>query len=614
MKKTTLAGKILIAMSFLLLAACHAKTKEVEPKPQWFEVYSSFDMKDYQDYFHREITAMSPDFVPYGAWVKQFYEERDGAPLWTMNGLQEQKVDTLYHFISEAYTHGLPVSSFYFSEVDSCLNLLKNNKVENEPDVLYEALFHLEMNLTESFMRYASTMYFGATDPKKVNGSKWLNKTQQIDSLFVLKSLQGVSHLTSTLEGMAPQNSSYSRLRQEYIRLYPLKDTILPKISEKEIEQGHCDPAVRLVCQRLHLTGELPQSVRETDTLTDAVLKAVNLFRVNNAIPESDKLDVETMEKLNRPISYYIDRLTANMERLRWKVIPAKGDNYVAVNLPDFTLCAYSQGERVYKTDVCCGRTQNPSGVKSRYKGDLVVPFGAETPLLYSEINAIVLNPEWNIPYAIISNEYYPKLVKNNTAVIKKEDLYIVNRKTGKFVQADTIDWGKLRRGNLPYRLFQSSGRHNALGQIKFDFPNSESVYLHDTNNKGAFKKRVRALSHGCVRVQNPFELAKVIYDLNGFDEKKQEELSIVVGNKPTTEDGEKYLEEKTEKEKEYYEKLSDELKKFYRKTRPTRVNLEKKMPVYFEYFTCFVGDNGYIQYRNDLYYKDGNILYLIQK
>ena len=101
---------------------------------------------------------------------------------------------------------------------------------------------------------------------------------------------------------------------------------------------------------------------------------------------------------------------------------------------------------------------------------------------------------------------------------------------------------------------------------------------------------------------------------MNGFDEKKQEELSIIVGNAPTTEEGEEFLEKRTEKEEEYYDKLSDELKKFYRKIRPTRVNLEKKMPVYFEYYTCFVGDNGYIQYRNDLYYKDGNILYLIQK
>ena len=413
---------------------------------------------------------------------------------------------------------------------------------------------------------------------------------------------------------MAPQDTNYVRLQKELVRLYPLKDTVLTKIPEKEIEKGRRDQAVRLVCQRLHLTGELSQKVQETDTLNDVVLAAVNLFRVNNAIPESDKLDVETMEKLNRPISYYVDRLTANMERLRWKVLPAKGDHYVAVNLPDFTLCAYYQGERVYKTNVCCGRTQNPSGLKDRHRGELVLPFKAETPLLYSEIDAIVLNPEWNIPYTITKDEYYPKLVKNNTAVIKKEDLYIVNRKTGKYVQADTIDWKKLRRNNLPYRLFQSSGRHNALGLIKFDFPNPESVYLHDTNNKGAIKRRVRALSHGCVRVQNPFELAAVIYELNGYDEKRQEQLSIIVGNAPTTEDGEKYLEEREKKEEEYYEKLSDESKKFYRKIRPTRLKLEQTMPVYFEYYTCFVGDNGYIQYRNDLYYKDGNILYLIQK
>ena len=438
-------------------------------------------------------------------------------------------------------------------------------------------------------------MKFGATDPKRVNGEKWLNKTQKADSLFVIESLQQFGNLTATLERMAPHDTNYIRLQKELVRLYPLKDTVLTKIPEKEIAKGQRDPAVRLVCQRLHLTGELSENVQETDTLNDAVLAAVNLFRVNNAIPESDKLDVETMEKLNRPISYYVDRLTANMERLRWKVLPAKGDHFVAVNLPDFTLCAYYQGERVYKTNVCCGRTQNPAGVKDRHRGELVLPFKAETPLLYSEIDAIVLNPEWNIPYTITKDEYYPKLVKNNTAVIKKEDLYIVNRKTGKYVQADTIDWKKLRRNNLPYRLFQSSGRHNALGLIKFDFPNPESVYLHDTNNKGAFKRRVRALSHGCVRVQNPFDLAAVIYELNGYDEKRLEELGIIVGNEPTTEDGEKYLEEREKKEEEYYERLSDELKKFYRKIRPTRLKLEHTMPVYFEYYTCFVGDNGYI-------------------
>ena len=608
------AGKLLLMLSFLLLAACQANTEKTEPTPHWFDKYSSFEMKNYQEYFNREINAMSPDFVPYAKWVKDFYAQRNYAPLWTMNGLQEHKVDTLAAYISDSYTHGLPSSIFHFAEADSCVKMLKDYTIANEEGALYEALFNLEMNLTESYLRYATALHFGATNPKKVNGEKWLNKTQPVDSAFIVGALQQCERLTSALNSFAPQDSSYLRLQQELVRLYPLKDTVLEKIPEKELEVGQRHAAVRLLCQRLQLTGELPSEVRITDTLTEEIMKAVNLFRVNNAIPESDKTDVETMEKLNRPISYYVNRLTANLERLRWKVVPQKGENFVAVNLPDFTLVAYAQGERVYKTNICCGRTQNPANAKDRYRDSLVVPFKAESPLLYSEINTIVLNPEWNIPYSITKDEYYPKLVKNNTAVIKKEDLYIVNRKNGKYVMADTVNWSKLRRNNLPYRLFQSSGRHNALGQIKFDFPNPESVYLHDTNNKGAFKRRVRALSHGCVRVQNPFDLAKVIYDLNGFDEQQQEEFSIIVGNEPTTEEGQEFLEKRMEKEEEYYEKLSDELKKFYRKTRPTRIKLEKTMPVYFEYYTCFVGDNGYIHYRNDLYYKDGNILYLIQK
>lgn len=614
MTSNKFVGKLLFVLSFLLLAACRANTKDTEPVPHWFDEYSSFKMKDYQEYFNREINAMSPDFVPYGKWVKHFYTEKNASPLWTLNGLQENKIDTLASFIAESYKHGLPSSLFFFADADSCIKMLKNKAIENDAETLYETLFQLEMHLTETYLRYASALSFGACDPKLVNGEKWLNKTQNADSTFVVNTLRKSKQLTPTLLSMAPKDTTYLRLQKEFIRLYALKDTVMPKLPEKEFIMGKHDPTVLLLCQRLRLTGELPADYQATDTLTETIMEAVNLFRVNNAIPESDKIDVETMEKLNRPISYYIDRLTANMERLRWKVLPAKGENYVAVNLPDFTLSAYFHGEKVYKTNVCCGRTQNPAGVKERYQDSLVVPFKAETPLLYSEINTIVLNPEWNIPYSITKDEYYPKLVKNNTAVIKKEDLYIINRKNGKYVMADTVDWKKLRRNNLPYRLFQSSGKHNALGLIKFDFPNPESVYLHDTNNKGAFKRRVRALSHGCVRVQNPFELASILYDLNGFDEKKQEEFSIIVGNAPTTEDGEKFMEEREKKEEEYYEKLSDELKKFYRKTRPTRVNLEKTMPVYFEYYTCFVGDNGHVQYRNDLYYKDGNILYLIQK
>mgnify|MGYP002620504861 CR=1 FL=1 len=298
------------------------------------------------------------------------------------------------------------------------------------------------------------------------------------------------------------------------------------------------------------------------------------------------------------------------MERLRWHVIPQKGSAYIAVNIPDFTLNTFVDDTLAFHTRVCCGRTADPSKASWRKKPNgLILAAKSETPLLYSKINYIVLNPEWNIPYDIIKNEYYQKLCKSNTAVVNREHLYIKDSRTGAYVKPETIDWTQVSRQNIPYRLYQTSGRYNALGQVKFSFPNPESVYLHDTNNKGAFKRSVRALSHGCVRVENPFELAEVLYDYNSFDTIRKEQISIIMGNEPTTKKGEKYLEKLQEQDSIRYEKLSEYDKQFYRKLMPTSIHLKKQMPLYIEYFTCFVDDRDRMQYRNDIYYKDDNIL-----
>lgn len=613
MIKKSFWEKFAVALFLLLLLSCKTKNTEVEPIPHWFDEYSSFNKKDYQQYFSREINALSPDFVLFGNAVKQFYQQRDYEPLWTLNGLQEHKIDTLFQFLSTSYTHGLPASLFSQTELDSCIFRLKNHTIENNPDVLYPLLFNIEKQLTTDYLHYANALKFGVTNPKLVNGNKWFNQTQAADSAFVAGLLHQWPALTPTLTAMASQDSAYLRLRQELQRLYPLKDSLFEPLAAKSLSLNQKDKMILLLCQRLQLTGELPRDFAPTDTLTETVMAAVNLFRVNNAIPESTDLDVETVEKLNRPISYYIDKLSVNMERLRWKVLPQKGADYIAVNLPDFSLSAFREGEKVFTTNICCGKTENPKGKDERYKDGLILPFKSETPLMVSEITRIVLNPEWNIPYSILKDEYYPKLLKSNTAVINKEHLYVIHAKNKKNVVPDSINWHKVNRKNIPYRLIQSSGTYNALGLVKFDFANTESVYLHDTNNKSAFKRRKRALSHGCVRVQNPFDLAAILYEMNDFDEQKIEELGIMVGNAPTTEEGEEFLKKKEEREEKYYENLSDENKRFYRKLRPTSIHLENPMPLYIEYYTCFVGDNDCIQYRDDVYYKDENINYLIK-
>ncbi len=178
----------------------------------------------------------------------------------------------------------------------------------------------------------------------------------------------------------------------------------------------------------------------------------------------------------------------------------------------------------------------------------------------------------------------------------------------------DTIDWTQVSQTNIPYRLHQFHGRHNALGLIKFDFQNTDAVYLHDTNNKSAFKRRVRAISHGCIRVENPFELAQIIYDLNGFDSLQVEQYSILVGNPPTTEEEQKFLEKLQQRDSIREANLSDEERIFYRRLQPTSINLKQKIPLFIEYRTCFVGPNQEIQYREDIYYKDDNILFVLRE
>ena len=192
------------------------------------------------------------------------------------------------------------------------------------------------------------------------------------------------------------------------------------------------------------------------------------------------------------------------------------------------------------------------------------------------------------------------------------KNLFFIDLKTKKQVLPESIDWPSF--SHKRYKVMQASGPKNALGRIKFHITKSDAVYLHDTNSKGKFKTRVRAYSHGCIRVENPFELADLILTMNKYDEDKLEEVHIILGEKPETWKGKKFLKDTEEKEEKYRKSLKGTDSLFYREIRPTFLQLKKKMPVFIEYFTCFVDEAGYVNYRNDIYEKEGNILYALRK
>lgn len=255
-----------------------------------------------------------------------------------------------------------------------------------------------------------------------------------------------------------------------------------------------------------------------------------------------------------------------NLERLRWKNLPTE-DKYIWVNIPDFNLDVISGGKSILNMKVCVGEGRNDDGkdrLREYDENDLKKdrPFTRETPQLKSMVHSVQVNPVWNIPESIATNEI--------AKLAAKDPYYLANNNIDVFLNGvivedpETINWGDSNVGKT-YTFKQRPGDDNSLGKIKFLFNNESSVYLHDTPNKAAFNKPMRAVSHGCVRVERPLELAQALFG-----------------------EGQKYEQIKAGMES--------------KNPKATDISLPKQIPVYLTYFTCWADEQGKLQYRKDVY------------
>ena len=604
--KTMTISFIFIVVCAFFFINCHSKKNQISiTSPHWFSHYSFFIQDDYYQFFENQFLQKNDLHIPFYQEINEFYLNKKYIPLWTEGGYHDSLIMGMVLYVSQSTEHGLSPQHFYYDSINLLINKIKSLDLESKEE-LFPLLYHLELNLLNAYIGYVNALCFGITNPKLINGEKWFFETTSPDSVSVKNALQSSDKIFDYIDSIQPKNPNYIALQKELVKYLLLKDTVIEPIPLIAIDSGMSNWMLSFVVKRLMLTGELSSDYVDTGILDSNLLNAINRFRINNAIPPNSLLDEETIHALNRDVQYYIDKLSANLERYRWKIIPEKKEDYFTVNLADFSLSAYLDNEPLAKMKICCGTTQSKqAAVEARTKNGIVYPYYWESPMLYGEINQLVLNPQWNIPEKITHDEYYHRLVKNPTAFLEKEKMYLVDLRTKKPVLPDSVDWSKVKRNNIPYRLVQKSGTFNALGIIKFDFPNSESVYLHDTPNKSGFKKRNRAITHGCIRLERPLELADIIFKHNEFDTIRIEKILIDLGQNPKTELGEVYLSEKLIAEEEYFEQLSDENKLFYRKLRPQFLPLKKKMPLYIEYYTCFPDEDGHIQYRDDIYFKD---------
>lgn len=328
--------------------------------------------------------------------------------------------------------------------------------------------------------------------------------------------------------------------------------------------------------------------------LHDIQPKSVNYAALKNALarlssqPGTNAAAIQTIE--------------VNMERERWK-ITGIGAEYVEVNIPDFSLTWFNKADTVIHMKVCVGgrREQTYEEKMKTYLRTHQLddkPKNHQTPVLLSKFTAIQVNPVWNIPVSIAQSEIYHQA--------SRDPYYLSNNNMKVYYKGqpvsdpDTIQWSKYSREHLPFQFKQGSGEGNALGKFKFIFDNSSSIYLHDTNNKSAFSRSNRAISHGCVRVERPLDFAeKLVNDKYQFDQLRME-VNLPPLDTAKMNGFRKRLARKADTTDTY-------------QVKPKWFGTKKNIPIFINYRTAWA-QNGKIEYRDDIYDLDKAVFKAMKK
>jgi L,D-transpeptidase YcbB len=480
-------------------------------------------------YFDRKVERMA---------VEKFYTARDFAPLWTQAGTLTATAKSVIARLKDAASDGLNPADYPVPDFAAATS----------PDGLAEA----DLKLTESMLDYARQAQSGRMHWSQLSGDISYPE-HPIDPSEVLSNVTSAKDASAALDSYNPPQKLYRELKAKLAELRGQGDGPVTQMAEGPAlkyapSRNRKPPTVVMEDPRVpQLRAKLGITENADDTHYDAkVAEAVRRFQENADLKPTGVLDERTVRAINSPKrSKLIDTVIVNMERWRWLPrelgAPSIGDAYVILNIPDYTLKVMQRGAQVWTTRVVTGKP----GIHA-------------TPLLSETMKYITVNPTWNVPPSIVYGEYLPALQQDPT-VLQRMGLRLERNSDGSV------------------HISQPPGEGNALGRIRFNFPNKFLVYQHDTPDKYLFAKDERAYSHGCMRIQNPDQYAAVLLGI--------------------TEPNEHYTAEKI---RGMYGHSEIDLKF------PTPI------PVNITYQTAFVDDAGKLQIRKDVYGRDASMLSLM--
>jgi len=465
----------------------------------------------------------------------------------------------------------------------------------------YSQLANTELLISDAILKYSYHLRYGIVNPKELFPDSYFLPVNDSSKGGLFQPLKQ-ENIIQYLNDIQPKSKRYKELQLALKYYNRFKDIEWPPIPipVKKIEVGTKDSSVSLIIRRLIALEYLDTSkVKINDfTLYDSLLADyVKRFQKNNGLNDDGIIGKNSVERLNTTPRQYINRIKVNLERFRWNDYPDTS-KYILVNIPDFMLHIIDNEEEIYNTKVCTGAKrssyyQNQFKVYKKTKQWRDKPDDWETPNMYGEISYLVLNPTWNVPPSIMREEIANKLKKDSTYLRDKNfKVY----KYGVEINPEEVTIAELHADEIPYKIIQDPGAGNALGKIKFIFNNPFGIYLHDTPNRPPFNNSNRAVSHGCIRVEKPLPLAEFL--LRGHPKWNMDFLKIEIGQK--VDNKSTVLQ---------YAKKRESLRKYASLGETTDVILSKKTPLYVDYYTAWVNDDGVINFRADVYDRDKVLL-----
>lgn len=469
--------------------------------------------------------------------VEKFYGTREYAPLWTQAGKLTDSAKGVIARLKDAAADGLNAADYPVPDFAAATS----------PDALADA----EMKLTASMLDYARQAQSGRMHWSQVSADI-LYPEHPTDPAEVLANISTAKDASAALDGYNPPHKLYKELRAKLAELRGQGDGPAVTIAEGPAlvfkPATKKQPAVSPEDSRVpQLRAKLGISENADDAHYDAkVAEAVRKFQEGAELKATGVLDDRTVKAINSPKrDRQIDTVLVNMERWRW--LPRQlgasgiGNAYVILNIPDYTLKVMQNGAQVWTTRVVTGKPGNHA-----------------TPLLTETMKYITVNPTWNVPPSIVYNEYLPALQQDPT-VLQRMGLKLEQNRDGSV------------------HISQPPGEANALGRIRFNFPNKFLVYQHDTPDKNLFARDERAFSHGCMRVQNPDQYASVLLNMQQPNSYTPEKVRGMYGHSEID------------------------------------LKFATPIPVNITYQTAFVDDAGKLQIRKDVYGRDAAMLSLLK-